>query len=59
VKKKGKKTKSKHIETILLNQEQGEEPEHTPLVNQLTGLLPPDINADQEYRRYLQEKHGN
>jgi hypothetical protein len=47
---------SELVETFLLNLVQGEESEHTPLVNQLTGVLP-DFDMDQEYRRYLEEKY--
>ena len=50
---------SELVETFFLNLEQGEESEHTPLVNQLTGILPPEIKADEEYLSYLEEKYGN
>jgi antitoxin component of RelBE/YafQ-DinJ toxin-antitoxin module len=32
--------------------------EHSPLVQQLTGLLPADFDAEQAYHDYLLEKHG-
>ena len=32
--------------------------EHTPLVRQLTGILPPDIDVEDAYHTYLQEKYG-
>lgn len=44
---------------FFLNMEQGEKSEHTPLVNQLTGILPPEIDTDQEYRRFLEEKQDS
>ena len=31
---------------------------HSPLVRQLTGILPPDIDAEQMYGDYLMEKYG-
>ena len=50
---------SELVETFFLNLEQGKESGHTQLVNQLTGMLPPDIDVDHEYRRYLKEKYGS
>jgi hypothetical protein len=31
---------------------------HTPLVRQLTGILPADVDVEQDYGRYLEEKYG-
>lgn len=50
---------SELVETFFLNLEQKEESKHTPLVNQLTGLLPSEIDAEAEYQQYLLEKYGS
>jgi hypothetical protein len=50
---------SELVETFFLNLEPVEGTEHTPLVNMLTGLLPSDMDAEQEYGRYLEEKYGS
>lgn len=49
---------SELVETYFLHLAQAEEAEHTPLVQQLTGILPTDVEVTQEYGRYLQEKYG-
>ncbi len=48
---------SELVETFFLHLEQIEESEHTPLVSQLTGILPADVDVKQEYRSYLEEKY--
>jgi hypothetical protein len=50
---------SELVETFFLNLEQEQETGYTPLVNQLTGIIPPEIDAEQEYQRFLEEKHGS
>ncbi|MFQ5400797.1 MAG: DUF6364 family protein [Anaerolineae bacterium] len=37
---------------------EAEEAEHTPLVRQLTGLLPADMDVEETYHAYLREKYG-
>jgi hypothetical protein len=49
---------SELVETFFLNLEEDKETEHSALVNQLTGLLPADIDAEETYKRYLEEKYG-
>jgi len=49
---------SELVETYFLKLEKEQELEHTPLVNQLTGILPSDIDVTQEYRDHLEEKYG-
>lgn len=49
---------SELVETFFLHLESVEEPEHTPLVRRLTGLLPPDVDVQEAYRRHLVEKYG-
>jgi hypothetical protein len=31
---------------------------HTPLVRQLTGILPAAVDVEQEYGRYLEENYS-
>lgn len=31
---------------------------HSDLVQELTGLLPPDLDAEQDYRKHLMDRHG-
>ena len=50
---------SELVETFFLNLEQKEESKHTPLVNQLTGLLPSEIDAEAEYQQHILEKYGS
>jgi hypothetical protein len=49
---------SELVETFFLHLEQGEDSVHTPLVRQLTGILPADVDVEQDYGRYLEEKYG-
>lgn len=49
---------SELVETFFMQLENLEETAHTPLVRQLTGLLPPDVDVEQEYRDHLLEKYG-
>lgn len=49
---------SELVETFFLRLEESEETEHTPLVRQLTGILPPDTDVMEEYDRYLMKKYG-
>lgn len=49
---------SELVETYFLNLEQDETAEHTPLVLQLTGLLPQSTDVEQIYGDYLVEKYG-
>ena len=49
---------SELVETYFLQLERQQEPTHTPLVEQLTGLLPADVDVKLEYGRYLEEKYG-
>ena len=48
---------SQLIETYFLNLAHHEE-EHTPLVQQLTGIIPDDIDAEEVYHDYVMEKYG-
>ena len=49
---------SELVETYFLHLDPGKEPTHTPLVRQLTGILPADVDVEQEYEAYLVEKYG-
>lgn len=49
---------SELVETFFLHLEPGEDADHTPLVKQLTGILPPEVDVKEEYGRYLEEKYG-
>lgn len=49
---------SELVETYFLHLDPEKEPTHTPLVQQLTGILPADIDVKQEYEEYLVEKYG-
>ena len=49
---------SELVETYFLHLDPEKEPTHTPLVQQLTGILPADIAVKQEYEEYLVEKYG-
>ena len=49
---------SELVETFFLHLEQMEESEHTPLVSRLTGILPANIDVEEEYSRHLEEKYG-
>lgn len=49
---------SELVESYFLHLDQQKEPAHTPLVQGLTGLLPPDVDVEQEYDAYIMEKYG-
>lgn len=49
---------SELVETFFLHLDRKKEPTHTPLVQQLTGILPANVDVKQEYDRYLEEKYG-
>lgn len=49
---------SELVETFFLQLEESGEAEHTPLVRQLTGILPSDIDVAQAYDRYVMGKYG-
>ena len=49
---------SELVETYFLHLDLERESTHTPLVQQLTGLLPADVDVKQEYEEYLVEKYG-
>ncbi len=49
---------SQLVEAFLQNLDDQDESEHTPLVRQLTGLLPADLDAEKAYQDYLDEKYG-
>lgn len=49
---------SELVETYFLHLDQVNESTHTPLVQQLTGILPEDVDVEQEHGRYLEEKYG-
>jgi hypothetical protein len=48
---------SELVETYFLQLDRQKGQTHTPLVEQLTGLLPGDVDVKQEYNRYLEEKY--
>lgn len=49
---------SELVESYFLHLDLEGEPSHTPLVQRLTGLLPADVDVEQEYEEYLVEKYG-
>jgi hypothetical protein len=49
---------SQLVEVFIGNLEDDEQTEHSPLVRQLTGILPPDIDVEAAYHHYLAEKYG-
>lgn len=49
---------SELVETYFLHLDSEKEHTHTPLVQQLTGILPVDVDVKQEYEDYLVEKYG-
>lgn len=49
---------SQLVEVFIRNLENDEEIEHSPLVRQLTGILPPDIDVEAAYHDHLAEKYG-
>ncbi len=49
---------SQLVETYFLHLQEADAEGHTPLVRQLTGILPESVNAKQTHRDYLVEKYG-
>ena len=49
---------SQLVEVFIRNLEDDEQTEHSPLVRQLTGILPPDIDIEAAYHDHLAEKYG-
>ena len=49
---------SQLVETYFLNLPETDEEGHTPLVRQLTGILPESADVEQVYGDYLVEKYG-
>ncbi len=49
---------SELVETFFLHLEPVGESDHTPLVRQLTGILPPNVDVIEDYDRYIEEKYG-
>jgi len=49
---------SELVETYFLNLKELEAEEHTPLVQQLTGILPESAEVKQAYGDYLVDKYG-
>ena len=47
------------VETYFLHLVREKETTHTPLVQQLAGILPADVDVQEEYNRYLEEKYGH
>ncbi|MCB9418983.1 MAG: hypothetical protein H6667_04225 [Ardenticatenaceae bacterium] len=48
---------SQLVEVFIRNLENDAEAEHTPLVRQLTGILPADIDVEETYHTHLEEKY--
>jgi antitoxin component of RelBE/YafQ-DinJ toxin-antitoxin module len=49
---------SELVETYFLNLKKADADDHTPLVQQLTGILPETADVEQTYKEYLAEKYG-
>lgn len=49
---------SQLVETYFLNLQEADTEPHTPLVQQLTGILPQSVDVEQAYGDYLVEKYG-
>jgi len=49
---------SQLVETYFLNLQEADTEGHTPLVRQLTGILPESVDVEQAYGDYLVEKYG-
>lgn len=49
---------SELVETYFLHLDLKEKSTHTSLVQRLTGILPADIDVQEEYGRYLEEKYS-
>ena len=48
---------SELVETFFRRLEDSDEAAHTPLVRQLTGILPEEVDVEQLYADYLLEKY--
>ncbi len=49
---------SQLVESYFANLPQKENKERSALVQQLTGILPADLNVEEAYHDYLMEKYG-
>jgi Family of unknown function (DUF6364) len=49
---------SQLVETYFLNLHELDAKGHTPLVRQLTGIVPESVDVEQAYGDYLVEKYG-
>ena len=49
---------SELVETFFLRLEESQEGAHTPLVRQLTGILPEEVDVAGLYGDHLAEKYG-
>jgi hypothetical protein len=49
---------SELVETYFLHLRDADTADHTPLVRQLTGILPESVNVEQLHGDYLVEKYG-
>jgi len=49
---------SELVETYFLHLDLETESTHSSLVQQLTGILPAEVDVQQEYEDYLMEKYG-
>jgi antitoxin component of RelBE/YafQ-DinJ toxin-antitoxin module len=49
---------SQLVEVYLLTLPQAKTSTHTPLTQQLTGIIPRDIDVEKAYHNYLMEKYG-
>ncbi len=49
---------SELVETYFLNLKDIKAADHTPLVRQLTGILPESVDVEQLHGDYLVEKYG-
>lgn len=49
---------SELVETFFLRLEEDDEGAHSPLVRQLTGILPESVDVEQVYMDHLRDKYG-
>lgn len=49
---------SELVETYFLNLKDADSEAHTPLVQQLTGILPESVDVESAYGDYLADKYG-
>ena len=49
---------SELVETYFLNLQEAAIEDHTPLVQQLTGIIPESVDVEQMYGNYLVDKYG-